>query len=1081
MPAPSPEHRTPQARRRARAWLLALALLLAGAAGQSAQAQLSITPTTWNVIGLDSNRTSDGPNVFPVGARVCNTGATTLNNVVATFIWDSSNIYINLAEGGTLTTRALAAGACVDYYFNVTVTRSNAAYNATRRFHITATADGLGTVSTPTPRELYVEKIVSQARNDIISISGPTTVYVGNTYQYTVNATTAPGGYEQLEAFLHLSNIIFQVTGVSTTYSTPAGGTNNKVYADACGWDNNPLSGSYRSCVGPANYPGGKAGDNISTTYTVKVLSTGTTTISSVVYDFSGSSYHYNGDFGQDTLSVTAVDPPITLSKSASAATVVNGGTVTYTLTVNNTTSQAITINDFVDTLPTSPASVSYVAGSSTFNNVAIGNPTISGSTLTWTGLFVVPAGTTRDLKFQATLPATPGTYTNSAVAHLEYNQIDTTSSIADNSPATAPVQVILPTDLTIAKTHSGNFTQGQSGTYTITVTNSGGVASSGTVTVSDTLPAGLTPGTATGTGWTCDTSGQTVTCTRADALSGGASFPAISLPVTVATNSALSLTNTATVSGGNDSNVNNNSSSDPTTINGVPDVTITKSHTGDFTQGQTGATYTLTVSNAGGAATSGVVTVTDTLPASLTSPAGSGTGWTCNTSGQTVTCTRSNALAAGASYPAITVTVNVTATAPSSVTNTGSVSGGGQTNTANDSASDPTTIIQVSDLTVTKTHAGNFTRGLTGSYTVTAANSGAAATAGAVTVTDTLPAGLTPTGAVGTGWTCNVVAQTVTCTRSDALASGASYPAITVTVSVEQNAASSVTNTAAVSGGGQVVTSNDTASDPTTIVSSSDLSLTKATTGSGSGVGTNASFTVTVTNAGPSDATNVAVRDQLPAGLTYVSSTPSAGAYNSGTGVWAVGTLQSGASATLQLVARVDALGNITNTAQVSASDQPDPDSAPNNDNASEDDQASSSLSTAPPNVTLCKTIQGQPCPPPAMPALPGSELAYVITFANTGGSSASSFVITDPIPANTDFKVGSVTSSPGTTGLTVTVAYSDNGGATWAYAPASGAGGAPAGYDRNVTHVRWSFGGSLSQNAPDNTGDVGFTVRIR
>src|SRR5215218_4736480 len=121
-------------RRLPRPWLLALLLLLAGVGAGTAQAQLSITPTTWNVIGLDSNKTTDGPNVFPAGARVCNTSGAALNNVVATFVWDSSNIYINLAEGGTLTTRSLAAGACVDYYFNIAVTRSNSAYNATRRF-----------------------------------------------------------------------------------------------------------------------------------------------------------------------------------------------------------------------------------------------------------------------------------------------------------------------------------------------------------------------------------------------------------------------------------------------------------------------------------------------------------------------------------------------------------------------------------------------------------------------------------------------------------------------------------------------------------------------------------------------------------------------------------------------------------------------------------------------------------------------------------------------------------------------------------------------------------------------------------
>src|SRR4051812_45105351 len=79
-----------------RVWLLVLAFLALGAGAQTAYAQLSITPTTWNVIGLDSNKIGDGPNVFPVGARVCNTSGATLNNVIANFVWDSSNANINL-------------------------------------------------------------------------------------------------------------------------------------------------------------------------------------------------------------------------------------------------------------------------------------------------------------------------------------------------------------------------------------------------------------------------------------------------------------------------------------------------------------------------------------------------------------------------------------------------------------------------------------------------------------------------------------------------------------------------------------------------------------------------------------------------------------------------------------------------------------------------------------------------------------------------------------------------------------------------------------------------------------------------
>jgi len=78
--------------------------------------------------------------------------------------------------------------------------------------------------------------------------------------------------------------------------------------------------------------------------------------------------------------------------------------------------------------------------------------------------------------------------------------------------------------------------------------------------------------------------------------------------------------------------------------------------------------------------------------------------------------------------------------------------------------------------------------------------------------VVDTLSAGLTATSISGTGWAC--VLATRTCTRSDALAAGASYPVITITVSVASNAPSTVTNSATVSGGGETNVSNDTGND---------------------------------------------------------------------------------------------------------------------------------------------------------------------------------------------------------------------------------------------------------------------------
>jgi hypothetical protein len=130
-------------------------------------------------------------------------------------------------------------------------------------------------------------------------------------------------------------------------------------------------------------------------------------------------------------------------------------------------------------------------------------------------------------------------------------------------------------------------------------------------------------------------------------------------------------------------------------------DLTASKTHLGNFTQGDTGKTYTITVSNIGANPSSGLVTLSDSLPAGLTARALSGAGWTCDaipaggTPGPaTLTCTTSNPLAgSGASYPQITLTVDVSCTAAAAVTNTATVSGGGDTSPGNNTANDPTTV----------------------------------------------------------------------------------------------------------------------------------------------------------------------------------------------------------------------------------------------------------------------------------------------------------------------------------------------------------------------------------------------------
>ena len=123
-------------------------------------------------------------------------------------------------------------------------------------------------------------------------------------------------------------------------------------------------------------------------------------------------------------------------------------------------------------------------------------------------------------------------------------------------------------------------------------------------------------------------------------------------------------------------------------------------------------------------------------------------------------------------------------------------------------------------DLAITSSHTGNFTQGdIADTYLISVANVGSVASSGTVTVADLLPAGLTATSISGDGWTTNL--DTLTCTRSDALPAGQKYPFITVTVNVDTNAPSNVTNNVSVSGGGDVNAQNDMYSDPTVILES--------------------------------------------------------------------------------------------------------------------------------------------------------------------------------------------------------------------------------------------------------------------
>lgn len=506
---------------------------LAVAAGP-AWAALTITPITWNVIGLDSNNVNVGPDTFPVGARVCNVGGTASAPVTATFVrTGATNPFITLLTPAPLVSGILPAGGappspytisstpanCYDFYFEVQITRSNAARDTVQGFQISAT-NGTETVTTPASRQLFIERLISQNRNGVDSFTGPTTVYVGQTVTYTVNGHTATGGYEQVE-FAPVLPVLFQMLNVSVTMAVPTGGVNSTVYADACGWVSDPASPNYfrannsDECILADNYAGGKAGgDPVSLTYVVKAITAGSGTMTNVWYDYSGSSFHYNSDVGTgaNSLPFTIVNAsPLTGTKSFAPATIGPGGGYTSTLTITLNNPNAAPSQDpagipgvsFTDLFPTSPGQMSIASPLTTSNTcggtlsendaidgdttleVGDGSLRLTGGTIPWNGSCTISVLVTA---------STPGLYTNTiAAGGVTTNYGGTSSNAAAISGSLALVpgykSVVIGTDAD----GSGSATVGDTLTWSVFYNNPVGSTAIAAFQVTDSVGANMT------------------------------------------------------------------------------------------------------------------------------------------------------------------------------------------------------------------------------------------------------------------------------------------------------------------------------------------------------------------------------------------------------------------------------------------------------------------------------------------------------------------------------------------------------------------------------------------------------------
>jgi uncharacterized repeat protein (TIGR01451 family) len=215
--------------------------------------------------------------------------------------------------------------------------------------------------------------------------------------------------------------------------------------------------------------------------------------------------------------------------------------------------------------------------------------------------------------------------------------------------------------DLSIAKSHTGNFRVGETGTFTLVVTNRGMLPTSGVTTVQDTLPAGLTPQSAVGAGFSCTISGQTITCTHANVIAPGETRTIV---VQVAVGSAAypAVTNVATVSTPGDAISANNSASDAVLVRLAPGgevpsncgIDVRKTHAGNPEPGSE-VVYTLSWTTNCSAPLVDVI-VTDQIPEVLEVLEASVSDGTVSIDGRTVTV-RVPSLPPG---PAQTATIRV-------------------------------------------------------------------------------------------------------------------------------------------------------------------------------------------------------------------------------------------------------------------------------------------------------------------------------------------------------------------------------------------------------------------------------------
>jgi len=548
-------------------------------------------------------------------------------------------------------------------------------------------------------------------------------------------------------------------------------------------------SGPNFTCTLGTIAAGGSATRTVS--YTVPASTAAGTQTNTVTVTSDTEDPNTTNNMASDNNTVkTSADLSVTKSDGVSEVTAGDGVTYTYTITVTNagpSDGANVMLSD------TWPAGFSRGTLPLECSNVGTG-PSFSCNF----GTVAAGASVVRTVSYTVPASTAAGPQTNTVTVSSTTEDPNTANNTASDTNT-----VKTSADLSVAK--SDGVTEvtagdGVSYTYTLTIINAG-PSDGANVTLDDTWPAGFSRGTLPAECSNVGT-GPSFSCNFSTVAAGASVVRTVSYTVPAST-AAGTQTNTVTVaSATDDPNAGNNTATDTNTVKTSADLSVTKSDgVTEVTAGDgVTYTYTITISNAGPSDGANVV-MTDTWPAGFTrgtlpagcSNVGSGPNFTCNL----------GTIGAGASVvKAVSYTVPAS-TAAGTQTNTASVtSDTPDPNGTNNSASDTNTVKTSADLSVTKSDSPDpVVVGETLTYTLNVTNAGPS-NAINVSVSDTLPSGVTYNAVAGSGWNCSESGGTVTCTRPGL--SVGTAPAITITVT--PTAAGTITN---------VVTVNSATPDP--------------------------------------------------------------------------------------------------------------------------------------------------------------------------------------------------------------------------------------------------------------------------